>query len=75
MYALMNTMFSFPIGRIKRNGKVGKKPKYYKTGFELEKAYHKLSGLQRLVIVPAEIEANHEYSQIEFKYPDVIAPY
>lgn len=66
MFALVNCLFGFPLGKIKRNGIVGSKPKYYQTSQELAIAYSKLSPLQRTVIAPAMLQGD-TYTMIEFR--------
>lgn len=66
MYVLMNALFKIPLGRIKRNGTVGKRPKYYKNPDQLVQAYYRLSWMQRMVIVPARMNNDGTYTRIHF---------
>ncbi len=66
MYALVNVVFGFPLGRIKRNGRVGKNPKYYASGKAVTHAYNKLTPLQQCTIIPALINADDTYTRIDF---------
>ncbi len=66
MYALVNVVFGFPIGKIKRNGRVGKHPKYYASVNDVNHAYNKLTPLQQCSIIPALINADDTYTRIDF---------
>lgn len=70
-YVLVNVLFGFVLGRIKRNGKIGKRPKYYKTPIAVFHAYNKLNLLQRMVIKPAKLDFDTmTYQKIEFEFEE-----
>lgn len=53
MYALVNTVFGFAIGKVKRNGKTKGSSKYYQNPMDMMKSYGRLSSMQKSIIIPA----------------------
>lgn len=66
MYALVNAMFGFQLGKMKKNGKFKTRPHFYKDPIDMYHTYSRLNALQKLVIMPAIVNADGTYTQVEF---------